>query len=79
MEWVSVDERLPEAGVKVLFCAELAGVYHVCLGHKASDDRDNRLWFDHAATGREGYPMDVYTVTHWMPLPPLPGTLPSDP
>ena len=55
MEWISVEDKLPEDGQKVLFSRfNEKGVY-------CGDYLFNRGF---ASQGR-----DYYYITHWMPLP----------
>lgn len=62
-EWISVDERLPEDGVRVLV---------------AHDDGIVRLGISKGgfpavmSKSRLGQPFPLAEVTHWMPLPELP-------
>jgi hypothetical protein len=73
MEWISVGDNLPTARQVVLFAAPFGHGADVkvciCFGYKDSDDPDNNLWYDMSETDRDGMPVDVYGVTHWMPLP----------
>lgn len=72
--WISCDERMPAAMKDVLFWDGTS----VGLGYKFADDPDDRLWYDKLATDRDGDYYDVYTVTHWMPLPEKPIAGPQD-
>lgn len=60
-EWISVDERLPEASGDCLVATNIGGIYQVNYSHRhktfnATDEED-------------GYKYAMMTVTHWMPLP----------
>lgn len=76
MKWISVNDNLPRADEKVLFVCVFANENgsepSICFGNKGSDDPDSRLWYDDTACDYDGQPVDVYGVTHWMPLPELP-------
>lgn len=59
MRWISVDDMLPEVGVRVLAYSTY-GIYPMMLG----EIRSRQYWYDDD--------WDVYRseeVTHWMPLP----------
>ena len=57
-EWISVNDRLPEAGTKAL-CYLKRGEYWTAVWDDCGDD----LWSDGEAWCSNG------EVTHWMPLP----------
>ncbi len=57
-EWISVKDRLPEAGTKAL-CYLKRGEYWTAVWDDCGDD----LWSDGEAWCSNG------EVTHWMPLP----------
>lgn len=69
MEWISVDDRLPEAEVSVL-CWDKArkgdGVYEffVCW-RKCRRREDGSIQWE----GPQAWDMIGLEVTHWMPLP----------
>ena len=58
MEWISVEDRLPEASKEkeVLVCLRLDAVRQLVTTHRIAGKR----WFESKAWKR---------VTHWMPLP----------
>lgn len=60
-KWISVEDRLPEFGERVLVYIEDSGSYFVAWVNK-----ENR-W--HIATGQS-----ILGVTHWQPLPASPDT-----
>ena len=71
MEWISVEDRLPEDGEWVLmFCVEFSGVDKYRAGFYHGDN-DGLSWL--SAANAFGFP----TVTHWMPLPDPPLTPPE--
>ena len=60
-DWVSVKDRLPDDGTRVL-CYCRGNQYDICHFQKK-----RKTWFDRSWNGyAQGY------VTHWMPLPELP-------
>ena len=66
-EWISVKDRLPEEGEYVLCVLKgfnYGGKIQVCKFVPADKFKD-KPYFEHF---RNGFP----SVTHWMPLPPLP-------
>lgn len=70
MSWISVDERLPEAGVRVILHSP--DVYPtVTVGRFVANET---RWYCEDETewvGEKGWPTPIY-ATHWMPLPPAP-------
>ncbi len=60
MEWIDVNDRLPDKGVSVLVFDGIDFIWIM--------ERDE---IGHFACPQEGWSMGV-DVTHWMPLPPLP-------
>jgi hypothetical protein len=86
MNWISVTERLPEAGQEVLMwvAAEVRG--------ESDDGREigqdvSQVAMGNCMTGPCGPYLSCYVspfadfehITHWMPLPPPPGVAPSHP
>jgi len=63
MEWISVEERLPEEGQNVLFYFEVTGVEvgHYTLINDVHYGKGNQFY------NKGGFLTD--DVTHWMPLP----------
>lgn len=57
-QWIPVEERLPELGVEVVVYMPM----HDNLEVAWRDMRDGK-WMSYAALG---------SISHWMPLPPLP-------
>jgi hypothetical protein len=71
--WTSVDDQEPETTsppTRVLF---LFRGKHLCVGWKASADPAHLGWVDELDCDQEGLPRIKYEITHWMPLPALPG------
>jgi len=62
MEWVSVNERLPEVGVIVKVKMSIGSISKKVI-EKNGTLMDN---------GRFNCTFDWSVVTHWMPLPPPP-------
>ena len=59
MEWISVNDRLPEDGENVIACDKERAV---C---EAIYDKDGKFYW----SGFWGDWCDVLEATHWMPLP----------
>ena len=66
-EWVSVDERMPDAcGFPCLLCGENSfGQIRVFEGFTGYMERGKREWH----SNQKDVDIDVWTITHWMPLP----------
>ena len=61
MEWIDVNERLPEEDVKVMVCCcTKKGIQNINLAYQTRG-----IW--HGSGSMSG-------VTHWMPLPEPPNT-----
>jgi len=72
MEWISVSDKLPEEGQRVIYFFEHTGIsigkYKKTI---IKDDETGEIW-DMMDTfyGLDGFLSD--DVTHWMPLPEAP-------
>ena len=66
-EWISVDDRLPDScGFPCLLCGEnLFGQIRVFEGFTGYMERGKREWH----SNQKDVDIDVWTITHWMPLP----------
>ena len=66
-EWISVEDRLPDAcGFPCLLCGENKfGQIRVFEGFSGYMERGKFEWH----SNQEDIDIDVWTVTHWMPLP----------
>ena len=66
-EWISVDDRLPDAcGFPCLLCGENSfGQIRVFEGFTGYMERGKREWH----SNQKDVDIDVWTITHWMPLP----------
>lgn len=62
-KWISVEERLPDAGEKVMICGVKNGM-QIGAFMGLSHPGENRKWWWKKNT--------VIEVTHWMPLPSMP-------
>ena len=58
MEWISVSDRLPEDGIRVLTYADNSAMFVA--------SRDDGWYVD---TGEYYYSSPFTNITHWMPLP----------
>jgi hypothetical protein len=66
-QWISVKHRLPEVGVGVLITD---GHVVACGEYRGR----NLYWSGHGFRGYEWeFDFDDDDITHWMPLPELPG------
>jgi hypothetical protein len=74
MEWISVNDRLPEltesdrfgAFTKPMLCLHIDGHHEDCILHE-SDEIDDAPYWSYVQDGD-----CCSTVTHWMPLPEAP-------
>lgn len=66
-EWISVDDRLPDAcGFLCLLCGENSfGQIRVFEGFTGYMERGKFEWH----SNQKDIDIDVWTITHWMPLP----------
>ena len=66
-EWISVKDRLPDAcGFPCLLCGENSfGQIRVFEGFTGYMERGKFEWH----SNRKDIDIDVWTITHWMPLP----------
>ena len=69
-EWISVTERLPDAcGFPCLLCGKNSfGQIRVFEGFTGYMERGKFEWH----SNRKDIDIDVWTITHWMPIPPEP-------
>lgn len=65
--WVSVDDRLPDScGFPCLLCGENSfGQIRVFEGFTGYMERGKLEWH----SNQKDIDIDVWTITHWMPLP----------
>ena len=66
-EWISVDERLPDScGFLCLLCGENSfGQIRVFEGFTGYMELGKLEWH----SNQKDIDIDVWTITHWMPLP----------
>ena len=66
-EWISVNDRLPDAcGFLCLLCGENSfGQIRVFEGFTGYMERGKFEWH----SNQKDIDIDVWTITHWMPLP----------
>lgn len=69
--WISVEDQVPEFGVRVLVYAPDRGVIS---GHRETQDKDGSSWrlgiCEYSFGGQ--YQVSTKKVTHWQPLPSAP-------
>lgn len=64
MEWISVDDRMPDEFNSVIICdskADCQDMRDPIIGHY-EPDIDSGTWY-------RDWSSEVLNVTHWMPLP----------
>ena len=66
MEWIDVNERLPDNFASVLCYCKNNSTGGKCA---TIGSCDKGCWFLQSGVGRQSYPHHYYEVTHWMPLP----------
>ena len=66
-EWISVDDRLPDScGFPCLMCGENSfGQIRVFEGFTGYMERGKFEWH----SNQKDIDIDVWTITHWMPIP----------
>ena len=66
-EWISVEDRLPDAcGCPCLLCGKNSfGQIRVFEGFTGYMERGKFEWH----SNQKDIDIDVWTITHWMPLP----------
>ena len=66
-EWISVDDRMPDScGFPCLLCGENSfGQIRVFEGFTGYMERGKLEWH----SNQKDIDIDVWTITHWMPLP----------
>ncbi len=64
-DWISIKDRLPEPGVRILARDAVAEFTGSC--HFWTDENHTEFFFDSGVTHT------LNEVTHWMPLPDPPG------
>ena len=62
--WISVKDRLPEAGIEVLFCSPKKEMNCCFVGYRAKENE----YVDPEGNGLMPRQIEKY-YTHWMPLP----------
>ena len=69
-EWISVDDRMPDScGFPCLLCGENSfGQIRVFEGFTGYMERGKLEWH----SNQKDIDIDVWTITHWMPLPEKP-------
>lgn len=69
-QWISVKDRLPDTcGLPCLLCGENAfGQIRVFAGFTGYMERGKFEWH----SNQKDIDIDVWTITHWMPLPESP-------
>ena len=62
-KWISVEDRLPDAGEKVIVCGVKNGMQVGAFRGKLRSGNNRRWWWKNNT---------ILEVTHWMPLPSMP-------
>ena len=68
-DWISIDDRLPKRGDKVLISISVCGNFNIENAEYMSDGQFLGCWCDRRGVGC------TYKVRHWMPLPAPPEEL----
>ena len=66
--WISISDELPESRHAVPFVSVFESGPQFCFGFWTGDGAG---WKDQTDYDRTGEYRDIYTTTHWMPLPEL--------
>lgn len=65
MEWIDINDRLPEkSGAYLCFVEEVTNLGLMCYWHISAFTINDNRWFDDD--------LKTMNVTNWMPLPPKP-------
>lgn len=67
MNWIKVEDELPEIGQRVIYYFEHVGVH---VGKFMKVDNNEDMPYGNIFYGKSGFLTD--DVTHWMPLPEIP-------
>ena len=67
MDWIKVDDRLPEVGQKVIYYFEHTGI---SIGKFMKAENNEDCQYGNIFYGKSGWLTD--DVTHWMPVPEKP-------
>ena len=67
MEWISIDDKLPEVGQETLIRIPVTSHFNIENGKYKGSGSWVGAWCDRRGVGAS------YKVTHWMPLPVPPG------
>lgn len=60
-KWISVKDRLPERGGNCIVYKTFANSFSISI-----------VWFDVSINNFANHDLEVWTVSHWMPLPSAP-------
>lgn len=70
LQWISVEERLPEEDALILFViSNVGGTPYVKIGLRSWDGNDWWWCNEDGEYDEQGNDADSSIVTHWMPLP----------
>jgi len=70
MDWISVDDRLPEIGSHVLSCCKrLDGCWEITRTQFLYNEYISSHFWNYFSSGCGCCDADMKNVTHWMPLP----------
>lgn len=69
MEWISIEDGLPEIDENVLIYGESIGI--ICSFYIKDKNDKLKIWYVYDG-GESNMAIPFSRVTHWMPLPELP-------
>ncbi len=75
MKWISIKDALPEKDQLVLFCHSERNDKYRCFAAFLS--KENERFIIKGPSDFDIY-INLENITHWMPLPEPPNTLPSE-
>lgn len=70
MNWISVQEKLPETNAPVLCYVRSTATGNTAF--TVGSCEKNEYWFLQSGVGTNSFPHHYWEVTHWQPLPEAP-------